>query len=313
MAPSAQLQILVADDEPVILSYLKHILEEAGFIVRTAVDGKAALQSIQSQPPDIAVLDLQMPGLDGFAVGRKLREDPLFEHLPLIILSAQGSRENKVSGLDLGADDFITKPIDAVEFLARIRMILKRTRHGLDANPLTHLPGNISIQTHIETAISSRKPFAVLYLDLNEFKAYNDVYGYDAGDRVIKATAELLLRLTRDGQGERDFVGHIGGDDFIVIARPAKMVGLAQRVIAEFDALVPSFYTEEDRKRRKIVSLDRQGNSREFELLSIAIGICHNMNRELSSFAQVSQYGAELKKHAKTQPKSSFVIDRRMQ
>lgn len=309
---SARLQqprILVADDEPDLLQIMRETLEREGFRVDTAVDGADALSQIRANPPDIAVLDLRMPALDGFGVCRELRKDPIYEHLPVIILSASGTRDSKVEGLNLGADDFITKPVDIVELLARVRMILKRTRQGLDANPLTRLPGNVSIETHVEDALGAGRELAVLYLDLNQFKAYNDCYGYDAGDRVIKATGLLLLRLTRQKPGR--FVGHIGGDDFIVITSPDDMEPLAQQAIAEFDAMAPSFYNEADRKRRKIISTDRQGKTLEFPLLSAAIGICHNKSRALSSYAQISQVGAELKKAAKAQPGSAYVIDRR--
>lgn len=303
-------RILLADDEPDLRLLMKETLERQGFDVSTVEDGEQALQCIRKDPPDIAVLDLNMPTLDGFAVVKKLREDPLFENLPVIILSASGSRDNKVKGLDLGIDDFITKSIDIQELLARIRMILKRNRQGLDANPLTRLPGNISIETRIEEAIAADKPLAVLYLDLNQFKAYNDAYGYDAGDRVIRATAQLLVHQTRKA-GTHDFVGHIGGDDYIILTDPVRMETLSAQICKEFDALAPTFYSESDRKRGKLVSTDRQGALREFPFLSIAIGICHNSQRKLTSYAQVAQFGSELKKQAKRNTGSSYLIDRR--
>lgn len=314
MTPPSQpikARILIADDENDLLLVLQEILEGQGFTVQTAHDGQEALDLIRQNPPDIAVLDLSMPHLDGFQVCRELRQDPILENLPLIILSATTGNAKKVEGLNLGADDFITKPVDTGELLARIRMILRRSRQGLDANPLTHLPGNVSIETHVEEALGAQKPLAILYLDLNQFKAYNDAYGYDAGDHVIKATARLLIRLTRESANNADFVGHIGGDDFIIITEPSRMEPLARRVIAEFDALSPTFYKEEDRERKKIVSTDRQGTIREFPLISISIGICHNTFITLGSYAQISQLGAELKKHAKEKPASAYVIDRR--
>lgn len=305
-----KIRILLVDDEADLLSILREVLEREGFSVETARDGYQALQSIRSHVPDIAVIDLRMPGLDGFAVCRELRKDTLYEHLPVVMLSASGSREMKVEGLNLGVDDFITKPVDTIELLARIRMILKRNRQGLDANPLTHLPGNVSIETHIEEALAAQTPLAVLYLDLNNFKAYNDAYGYEAGDHVIKSTAQMLIRLLQEDHGS-EFLGHIGGDDFILITTPDRMAPLAQSIIKDFDAMVPSFYTPEDRKRKKIISTDRKGKVVEFPLLSIAIGICHNGHKKLTSYAQISQYGAELKKHAKEHAGSALVIDRR--
>jgi diguanylate cyclase (GGDEF)-like protein len=303
-------RILIADDLPDLLQALKDTLEREGFLVDAVADGEAALTAIRADPPDIAVLDLKMPRLNGFQVCRALREDPLLENLPVVILSASGSRENRIEGLDLGADDFIVKPVDIRELMARIRMILKRTRQGLDANPLTRLPGNLSIESRIERAIKDERPLAVLYVDLNQFKAYNDVYGYDAGDRVIKALARVLVDQLRAG-GAIDFVGHIGGDDFIALSTPDRMEQAANKICSQFDAIVPSFYNAADRARGKIVAADRQGQTREFPLLSVSVGICHNRDRALLSFAQVAQFGAELKKAAKSKLGSSYVVDRR--
>ncbi len=284
-------------------------LERAGFRVTAVADGQAALDAIRADPPDIAVLDLKMPRLDGFAVCRALREDPLLENLPVVILSAAATHENKIEGLDLGADDFIGKPVDLRELLARLRMIIKRTRQGLDANPLTRLPGNLSIESRIERALAQARPLAVLYVDLNQFKAYNDAYGYDAGDRVLRALSRVLVDQIRGGPV--DFVGHIGGDDFIALSTPERMEAAAQRVCAAFDAAVPAFYSAEDRARGSIRAKDRQGVARDFPLLSVAVGICHNRDRPLTGFAQVAALGAELKKAAKAKPGSAYVIDRR--
>ena len=302
-------RILIADDLPDLLEALKETLEREGYAVTAVSDGRAALDAIRADPPDIAVLDLKMPRMTGFDVCRELRDDPLLENLPVVILSASGNRDSKIEGLDLGADDFVTKPVDVRELLARVRMILKRTRQGLDANPLTRLPGNLSIESRIERALTAGRPLAVLYVDLNQFKAYNDAYGYDAGDRVIKALARALVDRVREGAAE--FVGHIGGDDFIVLTTPERMEEAAESVCAAFDAAVPSFYNEEDRARGFILAKDRQGREREFPLLSVAVGICHNRDRSLNGFAHVAALGAELKKAAKAQTGSAYVVDRR--
>ena len=236
-APS-RARILIADDLPDLLQALKETLEREGFIVTAVDNGASALEEIRADPPDIAVLDLKMPRMTGFEVCAALREDPLLENLPVIILSASGTQDSKVAGLDLGADDFITKPVDVRELLARIRMILKRSRQGIDANPLTRLPGNLAIESRVERAVASGQPLAVLYVDLNQFKSYNDAYGYEEGDRVLKGLSRVLVDQLRGGA---EFVGHIGGDDFIVLSSPEKMETLAAKICADFDAVVPSF------------------------------------------------------------------------
>ena len=301
--------ILVADDEPAILAILKDILEREGFEVRTASDGEEALASIRRSAPDIAVLDYQMPRKNGIQVTAELKRDPALEYLPVILLSGAAERDTRVSGLNLGADDFIAKPVDLPEFLARIRMIIKRTQGVLAANPLTRLPGNVSIETRINEALKSGAPLDVLYLDLNHFKAYNDAYGFQAGDRVIKATGELLLSVVR--ASPKDFVGHIGGDDFIVVTQPDRSEALAQRMLEAFAHLAPTFYGETDRKRGYILSTDRQGNVKQFPLLSLSIGIVTNRHRKLASLGQVSQIGAEVKKKAKSLGGNRCYVDRR--
>lgn len=305
-------RLVVADDTPDLLSLIKEALGREGYQVREAEDGRKALELIRADPPDAVILDLWMPGMDGFTVVRELKRDALLAHLPVIIMSAAGTTDNKIQGLDLGADDFVTKPLELPELIARVRMVLRRTRQGLDANPLTKLPGNTTIQSRIEAAIAAGGPLAVVYADLNSFKAYNDAYGYEAGDRVIKETARVLLESVRDaGDARADFLGHIGGDDFIVVTLPERADALSREIVRRFDALAPSFYKDADRARGKLRSVDRQGNEVEFPFLSIALGVCHNQLRPLTSYAEVAALGAELKKVAKRGPGSTYFIDRR--
>ncbi|OGR48106.1 MAG: hypothetical protein A2X34_09870 [Elusimicrobia bacterium GWC2_51_8] len=294
-----------------LLMLMKETVETAGFEVVTASDGQEALQVIFETNPDIAVLDYNMPIKDGLSVAKNLKDNPLFAHIPVIICTAYSEKSTKLKGLSMGIDDYLIKPVDTDELVARIRMILKRNKLVLDTNPLSKLPGNPSIQARVERKIQENLPFAVLYLDLNNFKAYNDTYGFESGDRVIKTTANLLVKLTIRNESSEEFIGHIGGDDFIIVTSFEKAEELARHITAAFDEIAPSFYSKEDRERGAIVSTDRQGNIKKFPFLSIAIGIVHNRLQPILSFAQVSNIGAELKKAAKTSAKSHYVIDRR--
>ena len=304
-------KVLIADDQIELLMLMKETVEKAGFEVFTATDGQEALRVIFETSPDIAVLDCNMPVKDGLSVAQNLKDNPLFAHIPIIICTAYGEKRTKLRGLGMGIDDYLIKPVDMDELVARIRMILKRNKLVLDTNPLSKLPGNPSIQARVEREIQKNLPFAVLYLDLNNFKAYNDSYGFESGDCVIKATANLLVKLTIRNENSEEFIGHIGGDDFIIVTTFEKAEELARNITVAFDEIAPSFYSKEDRGRGTIVSTDRQGNIKKFPFLSIAIGIVHNRLRPIISFAQVSNIGAELKKAAKTAEKSHYVIDRR--
>jgi DNA-binding response OmpR family regulator len=304
-------KVLVADDQIELVILMKEFLEKNGFVVFTAMDGKEAIEKIYEFVPDVVVLDYDMPFKSGIEVSSEIKKNPVYSHIPIIIVTAKGDKETKIKGLLMGIDDYITKPVDNDELVARIRMIVKRNRQVLDSNPLSKLPGNPSIQARIEKAIERKEKFAVLYIDLNNFKAYNDVYGFECGDNVIKTLAKILVEIVMPNTSGSDFIGHIGGDDFIVITHPDKAEDIAKKIINNFNQIVPSFYNKEDRERGYIVAKDRLGNELKFPLLGVAIGIVHNLYRTITSYAQVSHIGSELKKACKANPHSSYLIDRR--
>jgi diguanylate cyclase (GGDEF)-like protein len=190
-------------------------------------------------------------------------------------------------------------------------MILRRTVRSLDANPLTHLPGNTSIMEELQKCIDSKKIFAVGYADLDKFKVYNDKYGFEKGDEVIRDTARFLIKVIREKTGSETFIGHIGGDDYVFIVDDTVMDDLCKILIKEFDEMAPRFYNEEDRQNGYIIGKDRLGNEIKTGLLSISIGIVSNATRDITHVAQISEIGAELKKYAKSFLKSNFVRDQR--
>ena len=289
---------------------LEEALQSSGFDVIRAQNGVEAFQKVQSNAPDLVLLDVQMPEMDGFTVCQKIKSDLLLRHIPVMMLTAQTGVTSKVTGLERGADDYLTKPFDLQELIARIRTLLRRTRQGLEANPLTRLPGNVTIENEILRRLEAHQPFAVLYLDLNSFKAYNDTYGFLKGDEVIRETAKIILK---EADKDRGFVGHIGGDDFIVLTDPNSCEALCQRVIARFDEIAPKFYTEADRKRGYVETKDRQGQAARFGLLSIAIGVVTNQYRAFISLGEVSSIGTEMKHFAKEKKEqgSAYAVDRR--
>jgi DNA-binding response OmpR family regulator len=309
--PVIKPKILLADDQTDLLLLIKEKIENSGFQVYIANDGDEAIKQVYENNPDIIILDYNMPMKNGLEVAQILKDNPLFAHIPIVILTSYSEKQAKLQGLSMGIDDYLIKPIDTDELIARIRMILKRNKQVLDTNPLSKLPGNPSIQARIEKAISEKKKFAVMYLDLNNFKAYNDVYGFEAGDRIIKTTANILVKTVMPNENSDDFIGHIGGDDFIVITSFDKAESMAAKIIKNFDEIVPSFYKKEDLEKGYIVSSDRQGNILKFPLLGISIAIVHNFYKELNSYAQISSLGSELKKAAKLNDKSSYAIDKR--
>ena len=171
-------KILVVDDEPNIREMIKDSLELADYTVVMAANGKEALGKIYSEVPDLILLDVRMPEMGGYEVCQKIRDDLLLRNLPIIMLTAQGEERDELMGLSTGADDYLVKPFRTALLLARIEMVLRRTMENMDSNPLTHLPGNNAIIKNIEERIHSQNSFAVIYMDLNKFKAFNDYYGF---------------------------------------------------------------------------------------------------------------------------------------
>ena len=303
-------KIVVIDDDPDILDVLQLTLS-GHYSVFCAANGKEGLELVKAKSPDMVITDYMMPVMNGPEFCRNLRKDILMQHLPVIMLTGKGETRDMVSGNESGADDYLVKPFEPETLLARIRMILKRTTRSLDANPLTHLPGNSSIMEEIQNRIDTGGVFAVGYADLDKFKIYNDSYGFEKGDEVIRAAARILIDSTGQVCGNEGFVGHIGGDDFVFICDDEKADVVSQKIIDAFDAAAPSFYNEEDRKAGFILGKDRQGNPTKAEFVAISIGIVSNRSQKIAHVAQIGEIGAELKKYAKSMNKSNFVRDQR--
>jgi diguanylate cyclase (GGDEF)-like protein len=305
------IKILVVDDDPDIRDILKLTLSEENYEVIEAKDGEEALRLIQLKSPNLVLLDYKIPKMDGREVCRRVKKDILLRHLPIIMVTAKGDINDKVGGIDAGADDYVVKPFEPKELLARIRMVIRRTERDLEANPLTRLPGNVSILNELSRRLESGSLFAVCYLDLDKFKAYNDKYGFEHGDEVIRETARILIRAVQKFGKPEDFIGHIGGDDFVFVSVPDVADELCERVIAEFEKTVPSFYNETDRKNGYIISRDRAGKEQKIPLLSVSIGVVSNESRQINHVAQISEIGAELKSYAKSLERSNYVKDKR--
>lgn len=303
-------KILTVDDDPDILDVLAITLSEQYDIVQ-AHNGDEGLKIVRSTIPDLIVCDYMMPVMNGREFCKALKKDILLRHIPFIMLTGKGEVNDRIGGIEAGVDDYMIKPFSPDELLARIKMILRRTIQSLDANPLTHLPGNSSIMEELQHSIENGKMYAVGYADLDKFKAYNDRYGFEKGDEIIKELARILIKNVREVGGPDSFIGHIGGDDFVFITDDSLADETCRRIIKDFDETAPSFYNDEDRERKYTISKDRQGNEMKFGLLSVSIGIVSNTAQKITHVAQIAEIGAELKKFSKSLDGSVFVRDQR--
>lgn len=300
-------RILIADDDPALSMLLSAALEDAGYEVLVANNGDQLVRMAQDQIPDLILVDLMMPLMDGFEAIRQLRNDTRTSHLPMIILTARSASSEVVTGFDSGADDYIIKPYDVDVLLARIRSHLRRAAQLPVRNPLTGLSGNVLLQAELERQLTQGSPFALIYIDLDNFKAFNDVYGFARGDRAIHLLASVLQEIAP----REDFLGHIGGDDFAIIHYGPNPEALCARIIATFDTRVRDLYDEADLARGFLTAIDRHGVQRQFGLLSLSISVVSTQNRNFTSIDQISKVAAELKLAAKQTSGSSYVIDRR--
>jgi GGDEF domain-containing protein/CHASE3 domain sensor protein len=196
-------------------------------------------------------------------------------------------------------------------FRAMGKRLRKVEEMYLDASPLTRLPGGIAIENVLKKRIESKQPLAFCVIDLDNFKAFNDHYGYAKGSEVIKKTAKIIEAVVKEKGTSYDFVGHVGGDDYVVITIPDRMCEIAGEIISLFDRCIPEFYDPLERQQGYIVGKTRQGIEMRFPIMSISIAIVTNDDREFVNTLQVSEIAAELKDYAKTIPESSLVVDKR--
>ncbi len=303
--------LLVVDDDPFIARLLEIELRAAGYDVRVAADGALALEAARERRPDLVLADVMMPNMDGFELTRRLRQDPSTATVSVIMLTARGLSADKLEGFAIGADDYIVKPFDTPELLARIRGVLRRSRDTRTQSPLTGLPGNVRIEEEIDARLARSDPFAILYADLDNFKAYNDHYGFMRGDEVIQSSARLIGEAARGASDGAAFVGHVGGDDFVVVVAPERAEAAANAIVAAFDEAAPGFFDEADRERGFIEVTNRRGELQRFGVLTLSIGIATTAKRAFQHYAEAVAVATEMKQYTKGSETSSWAVDRR--
>jgi diguanylate cyclase (GGDEF)-like protein len=250
--------------------------------------------------------------MSGYDICRQMRRIASLHNKPILMLTANDTEEQELMGLQAGADDYLTKPIQGTRLLGRLNTALRRNIRELDANPLTHLPGNTSIVQEIDHRLTSGAPFAVIYGDLNHFKSYNDRYGFLRGDQVLKLAAQCLVWSAEATEGpEPAFVGHLGGDDYVAVVPSAQAEPLCQKWMTQFDKLVPALYDSADRKVGHVVVKNRQGQVVDVPIVSIAMVIIKNTDQDFRHPGEISELASELKTLAKSYGKSTFVVNRR--
>lgn len=283
-------KILVIDDEVTLLAVMKTNLEIEGYEVVTEMSGETGLVSAIVDQPDVVILDVMMPGADGWEICQRLRSDSRTKYVPIIMLTALDETEHVVKGFEVGADDYLAKPFKNAELFARIKSVLSKASKGLVVDPLTNLPGKHQIYEETRRRLEQRgKFFAFLYVDISNLRTVNDRYGIDRGNDLIQSVAHALREIV---VAEEEFLGYMGEDDFVVLSVPLRVQqifgGLTSRFDEAFGRLCPGY------------SADTPAN--QDEVIKIAVAVVTNEKRQFGDPLQVKNVALEVLKQARNQP-----------
>jgi len=300
--------IVFVSQDIVLINFLDKALKD---IYKTILFSniQSALDFIYNSLPDLLILDINPNDSFTIAIVKNLKEDPISNQLPVMTIL---SDDEVIPGWEsLFVEDYIRRTALENELLTRIDLCITRSERVVEINPLTRLPGNISINRQIQGRLDGNENFALAYGDLDYFKPFNDKYGFSRGDEVIKITGRLILNIVKNRQPRNSFVGHIGGDDFIYLVETDTMEEASHEIIDAFDRIIPTFYDPSDRETGFITSIDRQGIKRTFDIMTISIGITDTKTRSFSHYGEITERASEMKKFAKHFKGSCFKTDKR--
>lgn len=303
-------EIYLIDDDKELKETLDKMFEkdrEYRFTSVSTNNLETALKNI----PSLLIINEDTIKVDTIEMCKKIKQDEDNSITPIIVLSSNKEHEHRLNLLKLCIVHYIKHPIDKEYLYYTIKNVLKLIYINRRVSPLTGLPGNVQIQAEVKKRFLSKEKFAMMYLDLDNFKAYNDVYGFLKGDEIIKFTAKTILKNVHTDEYEDSFVGHIGGDDFVAIISETDYDKICQNIITDFDNNVLKYFTEEDREKGYIEVENRKGIIEQFPLTSISIGVVEVERKRFANVLEIGEAGASVKHLAKTIQGSTYVIDRR--
>lgn len=284
-------RILVVEDDFDISNMLRIYFQSQGYEVAVAPRGGDALEMCRQQLPNIVVLDIMLPDIDGYEVCRQLRSNLRTSHIPIIFLTQKDERSDKIQGLELGADDYITKPFDVEELRLRVKNAIARATYESLTNPTTGLPSARLIEDQLRRLLR-RDNWGIIYIGIDRLEPFKEVYGFVAGDEVLRYTA-MVLSETADTLGTpEDFIGHIGGDDFLVITRKDLVRPMAQHMSRRFAEGIVTHYDFKARQQGYIVVRDAQGNEQRVGLMELVVGAITSDDGPFTDIREITEAAA---------------------
>ncbi|NOX24615.1 MAG: diguanylate cyclase [Deltaproteobacteria bacterium] len=304
-------RILVAGDDILEHPEGKIVLEARGYQVIERSELQAAMALFLDDPPDILLLAKGFDGVGDLAIIPVVKACLQKTNIPILLVV---SEDDLAAGLDwdaLPVDDFIRRPVSIEDLLIRVQLAEVRMQRVFDNNPLSRLPGNTSILKAIQRAIDDEEPMAVCYLDIDNFKPYNDHYGFSRGDEVILVVARVLVNVLDEMARTHSFAGHVGGDDFVFIVPEDVAEAVCQKALANFEEVRNAFIEAEDVKRGGFVEKNRQGAETHFGLLSVSIAVILTGHSRFQHFGEVAAAASQIKHKVKEMEGNNYLIDQR--
>ncbi|MBE5806053.1 MAG: GGDEF domain-containing protein [Clostridiales bacterium] len=271
------------------------------------IDLKIALKNI----PALIIINEDTINCNVSQICKEIHEDDNNKITPIMVISSNNSDNHKIDILKEFVEYYIETPFNDEYLYYTIINIVKLLELNRTVSPLTGLPGNVQIQAEMKKRLMNKEKFVMLYLDLDNFKAYNDVYGFLKGDEVIKFTARTILKNVHEVDSECGFVGHIGGDDFVAIICSDEFEQLCQNIILDFDYNVLDYYIESDIEKGYIEVENRKGVMEQFPIVSISIGVVEVESDKYRNILEIGEIGAQVKHLSKSIQGSTYVINKR--
>lgn len=302
--------IYIIDNTQNVLNILKQIFKDDvdyQFKSVKTEELNIALKNI----PDMIIIDEDTINMDIIELCKSIRENEDNSITPIVVISSEWEKEHRIKILEQSIEYFIVKPIDREYFYYTVKNILNLLQNNRRISPLTGLPGNVQIQAEMKKRLLNREQFAMFYFDLDNFKAYNDTYGFSNGDEIIKFTARTIVENIHKMGTEDSFIGHIGGDDFVAITGKTDYEKICKNIISDFDTYVLGYYSDEDVQNGYIEVANRRGIIEQFPLTSISIGVVEITPGRFKNTLEIGEVGAQVKHQAKSVMGSTYIINRR--
>lgn len=304
-------RILVVDDEENLRNILEFQLRGEGYAVRGLGRGDETLPTVLQWKPDLVLLDLMMPGMDGFGVCRALRSHDSTQGLPIIVITARGDAATRLQALVAGAHEFLVKPYAWDELLARIHNVMELARRHAGAPSFVGLPGSAAAEAQIARLLHGKEDFAFLSFDVDHFRRFNEKFGYEKGDELVQLLARLAVDLVEEAESAVKFVGHLGGDEFVILVNPLAALRVAEGLIRGFDREARRLFPAREAERGSYEVVNRRGKRETVPLPALTVALIDHVQERQLHPRQLADVAAELRGYGKSRAGSIVVCERR--